>query len=248
MFVNNLIHTHVLECWRRYMPGARLLAIGTSCGYPSKAPKLAEEVYLDGQVHGDVYAYAFTKRLLYTGIQAYNDQYHLHGSYLIPATLFGEHDDFHLNTAHVPGALIGKFVRAAREGLPEVEIWGDGSQVRDFTDVKEFVRVLVDLRDRCDPEIVNLGPGNGTSIRDLAFMIGEAAGFKGRLVFNSQRHVGIKEKFIEAGRLQDKYGLKINPDIRAGIQRTVAWYAANYDALKGREKFPASSTPSSLGD
>ena len=39
-----------------------------------------------------------------------------------------------------PGALIARFVRAVKLNLPEVEIWGDGSQVRDFMDVKDFAR------------------------------------------------------------------------------------------------------------
>jgi GDP-L-fucose synthase len=243
MFVNNLIHTHVLEGWRRYAPGARLLAIGTSCAYPSKAASLKEEVYLDGEVHGSVYAYAFTKRLLYTGILAYNDQFGLNGNYLIPATLFGEHDDFNPATAHVPGALIAKFVRAVREGLPEVEVWGDGSQVRDFVDVDEFVRVLLTLLDRCERDIVNIGPGAGITIRELATLISEAAGFNGRLAFSPQRYVGIKEKFMDASRLREKYGLSLGTDIRAGIARTIAWYSRNYESIKDRIKFPDPGTP-----
>ncbi len=237
LFVNNLIHTHVLECWRRFIPRARLFALGSSCAYPSNAVRLTEPVLMDGPVHGSVYAYASTKRLLYTGILAYNDQYGVDGSYLIPATLFGEHDDFDPATAHVPGALIGKFVRAVREDLPEVEIWGDGSQVRDFLDVKEFVRVLLLMFGRCQREVVNVAPGTGTSIRELAGIICEASGFKGKLKFNPNRYVGIKEKFLDGSRMREKYGLALNPDIRAGIARTVAWCFENYTTLTERRKF-----------
>jgi nucleoside-diphosphate-sugar epimerase len=122
--------------------------------------------------------------------------------------------------------------------LPEVEIWGDGSQVRDFMDVKEFVRVLLELMPRCDRDIVNIGPGAGISIRELATLICEAARFRGRLAFNPQRYVGIKEKFIENSRLREKYGLTVNPDLRPAIARTVAWYSENYELLKDRYKFP----------
>ena len=190
IFVNGLMHVHVLECWRRHLPGARMLAIGSSCGYPGKATHLTEDAFLDGEPHRSVYAYAAVKRLLCTGIRAYNDQFGLNGSYLIPAAMLGEHDDFNPATSHVPGALIGKFVRAVKERLPEVEIWGDGSQVRDFMDVKEFVRVVLVLLERCDRDVVNIGPGAGISIRKLATATSEAAGFKGRLVFNPQRYVG----------------------------------------------------------
>ena len=238
IFLNGLMHTHVLECWRRHLPRARLVAIGSSCAYPGTATRLIEEIFLEGEPHGSVYAYAATKRLLYTGIRAYNDQFGLNGTYLIPAAMLGEHDDFHPATSHVPGALIGKFVRAVREQLPEVEIWGDGSQLRDFMDVKEFMRVLLELAPRCDRDILNIGPGAGISIRELATLISEAAGFRGRLAFNPQRYVGIKEKFVDATRLREKYGLTVSRDLRAAIARTVAWYAEHYDALKDRRKFP----------
>jgi GDP-L-fucose synthase len=236
----------VLECWRRQLPGARLVAIGSSCAYPGKAAWLNEEIFLDGEPHASVYAYAAAKRLLCTGIRAYNDQFGLNGSYLIPAAMLGEHDDFHPATSHVPAALIGKFVRAVREPLPEVEIWGDGSQVRDFMDVKEFVGVLLELAARCNRDILNIGPGAGISIRELATLISEAAGFKGRLVFNPQRYVGIKEKFMDVTRLREKYGLTVSRDIRSAIARTVAWYSENYEALKGRRKFGEGFTATRL--
>ena len=57
-------------------------------------------------------------------------------------------------------------------------------------------------------------------------------------MFNPQRYVGVKEKFMDASRLQEKHGLSISRDIRPGIARTVAWYSANYESLKDRCKFP----------
>lgn len=236
--INNRIHLNVLDAWRRFMPDARLIAIGTSCAYPSSAVKLTEDVFLDGDVHGSVYAYAFTKRLLWMGIKALNDQYKMNGSYLIPATMFGEYDDFHEATAHVTGALIGKFVRAVREGLPEVEVWGDGTQVREFIDVEDFVTALLHVAPVCHRDIINVGPGRGTSIRDLAEAIGRAAGFRGKIVFNAERYMGIREKFMDATKLARDYEWKIPTDLDAGLARTCRWVDANYEALKDKPKFP----------
>jgi GDP-L-fucose synthase len=235
--INNLIHINLLESWRAFAPHAKLIAIGTSCAYPSDAMRFTEERFQGGEIHGSVYSYAFTKRLLYTGILAYNDQYGLNGSYLIPATMFGEHDDFNVETAHVCGALIGKFVRAVREGIDEVEIWGDGTQVREFMDVKDFVGALLHLIPLCDRDIVNIGPGRGTSVKELALMISRAAGFEGRLVFNKERYVGVKEKVMDVRKLAQKYGYQVNPDLTAGIERTVQWVVRNYEKVQGRRKF-----------
>jgi GDP-L-fucose synthase len=235
--INSLIHLNVLESWRKLAPQARLIAVGSSCAYPSRLDVLAEDRFMDGEIHGSVYSYAFTKRLLYTGIAAYNGQYGLHGSYIIPPTLFGEHDDFDLATAHVTGALIAKFVRAVREDLPEVEIWGDGSQVREFLYVKDFVSAVLDLLPKLDGEVLNVAPGRGTSIRDLAVAIGQAAAFKGRIVYNAGRYVGVQEKFLNTEKLQNKYGVRIKGDLARGIARTVDWYSAHYDEVKHKPKF-----------
>lgn len=235
--INNLIHVNVLENWRRFAPRAKLVAIGSSCAYPSNPGPLVEDRFLDGVIHGSVYSYAFTKRLLFTGITAYNDQFKLNGTYLIPATMYGEHDDFHPDTAHVCGALVGRFVRATREKQPSVEIWGDGTQIRDIMYVKDFVAALLRLVPQCERDLINVGPGGGTSIRDLAFAISRAAGYPGELVFNASRYVGVKEKFINTARFTQKYGGQISNDITPGIRRTVDWYAAHYDEVKDRRKF-----------
>jgi GDP-L-fucose synthase len=235
--INNLIHLNVLEAWRKFMPQARLIGIGSSCAYSNEIDSLAEDNFMKGEIHGSVYAYAFTKRLLYTGIQAYNDQYNLNGSYLIPPTLFGEYDDFHIDTAHVPGALIAKFARAVREGIPEVEIWGDGTQIREFLYAGNFVRALLDLLPDLNRELLNLSPGHGTSINELAAAIIDAAGYQGNLVHNLARYVGVHAKVLNTQRLQEKYQLHLKVNLSDGIGRAVAWYMKNYEELKDARKF-----------
>src|SRR5687768_16236825 len=50
--VNNLIHLNTLEGWRRHAPGARLIAVGSSCAYPSDLASLTEDRLMDGPIHG----------------------------------------------------------------------------------------------------------------------------------------------------------------------------------------------------
>jgi GDP-L-fucose synthase len=239
-YVNNLIHTHTLEAWRRFIPNAKLIAIGASCAYPSAVHALTEDKIFEGPIHGSVYSYGATKRMLYTGILAYNDQFKLNGNYVVPAAMYGENDDFDEATAHVPAALVGRFVRAVNANAPEVEIWGDGSQVRDLMDVKDFVRGLLDLAPRMDRDLVNLAPGCGKTIKELATTVCAASGFKGKVNFNATRYVGAKEKFVDATKLREKYGIALNHELAPGIRRTVEWFAKNYATVKDRRKFAGS--------
>ncbi len=238
--VNSRIHLNVLDAWHRFLPHARLIAIGSSCAYPAREGGQREEDLLDGPVHGSLYAYALTKRLLAEAIRTYGDVHGLKGTYLIPSTMFGEHDDFHVETAHVSGALIGKIVSATVEGRPSVEIWGDGTQVRDFMDVREFVSALLHLLPRCERDRINIGPGKGTTVRELAETIRRAAGFEGQLVFQPSAYVGASEKWLDVSKLERDYGYRIQPDLAEGISRTVAWYRANHERLKNKRKFATS--------
>jgi len=236
-FVNSLIHAHTLEAWRQFIPGARLITVGASCAYPSAAQGMTEDKFFEGAIHGSVYSYGATKRMLYTGILAYNDQYKLNGSYVVPAAMYGEDDDFDEATAHVPAALVGRFARAVKTSAPEVEIWGDGSQVRDFMDVKDFVNGLLDIAPRLERELLNLVPAGGKTVKELALTVCAAAGYRGQVVFNASRYTGAKEKFLDATKLREKYGIVMNHELAPGIRRAVAWYAKNYDAVKDRRKF-----------
>lgn len=236
-FINNLIHNHALEAWRKFIPHAKLITVGASCAYPSAAQGMTEDKFFEGAIHGSVYSYGATKRMLYTGILAYNDQFKLNGSYVVPAAMYGEDDDFNEATAHVPGALIARFVRAAKLDLPEVEIWGDGSQVRDFMDVKDFVNGLLDLAPRLERDLVNLVPHGGKTVKELALTVCAAAGYRGKVVFNANRYTGAKEKFLDATKLREKYGMVISGNLAPGIRRTVEWYSKNYETVKDRRKF-----------
>lgn len=236
-FINNLIHNHALEAWWKFIPQAKFIGIGASCAYPGAAQAMTEDKMFDGAIHGSVYAYGATKRLLCTGILAYNDQFKLNGNCVIPAAMFGEDDDFNEATAHVPGALVARFVRAVKMNLPEVEIWGDGLQVRDFMDVKGFVGGLLDVAPKLERDIVNLVPPVGKTVKELALTVCEAAGFRGKVVFNANRYTGAKEKFLDATKLREKYGMVISGDLAPGIRRAVEWYSNNYEAVKGRRKF-----------
>lgn len=238
--VNTRIHTNMLEAWRKHLPRARFIGMGSSCAYPSDLDTLTEDRLMDGAIHGSVYAYAFTKRYLHTGLLAYNDQFQLNGSYIIPPTLFGEYDDFNVATAHVSGALVGKFVHAVKDNAAVVEIWGDGSQVREFLYVKDFVETLIDLLPRLDRQVLNIGPGKGTSIKQLAESIARAAAYRGRLDFQPSRYVGVKEKFLNAGKLEREFGVTMPVSIDKGIDRTVAWYAAHVNELRDKKKFTTS--------
>lgn len=227
--VNTCIHSNVLEAWKRYQPQAVIIACGSSCSYPGTLHVLHEEDYLQGPMHPSLQFYGLTKALMQQGIEAYKAQYpELRGTTAVFATLYGPHDPVG-ERAHVATALITKFIKAKQENLPEVEVWGDGTQTREFTYVEDQIRGLLTIADYNGP-IINIGTGVETTIRDLAELVAELTEYEGKIVYNTNKFVGIKHKVLDITLAKNLYKWTIDPpliSLREGLKKTIDWYITN---------------------
>src|SRR5215208_4976002 len=188
--------------------GARLngvekfIQVGTICAYPKFTPvPFHEDDLWNGYPEETNAPYGVAKKALLVQCQAYRDQYGLNAIYLLPVNLYGENDNFDPNTSHVIPALIKKFVDAARQGAPEVEVWGTGAATREFLYVDDAAEGIVLAAEKYDGrEPVNLGSGMEISIRDLAELIARETGYKGELVWDASKPDGQPRRALDVTR------------------------------------------------
>ena len=231
MFDTNMrINVNTFKMWHKYQPQARMIALNSSCSYPGSIEYFAERDYWNGQMHDSVETYGFTKKAMVIALQGYKQEYGLKGTTVIPATLYGPHDHFDPDKSHVVSALIRKFVTAARENLPEVEVWGDGTQTREIMYVEDQFKGLVAVLDYDGP-IINIGSGEAITIRELAETLKELTGYQGEIFFNTSRFVGNARKVSDISLAKQLYGW--TTDIKIGgtkenLKKTVDWYQANH--------------------
>lgn len=91
----------------------KLLNLGSSCIYPKFAPQpLKEEYLLTGELEPTNEPYAIAKIAAIKLCLAYNFQYGTNFMSVMPTNLYGERDNFNLETSHVLPALIRKFILA----------------------------------------------------------------------------------------------------------------------------------------
>lgn len=106
----------------------------------------------------------------------------------MPTNLFGPVDNYNLQSSYVRAALLCTFYDAKRRGGSQVEVWGAGASRREFLhsdDMAEGALFLMTLPDRQFDALaaaelhplVNLGSGKDITIRELAELIADAAGF-----------------------------------------------------------------------
>jgi GDP-L-fucose synthase len=197
---------------------------------------LREEEFWDGFPQPESAPYSLAKKMLVIQGMAYRQQYGLHAITLIPSNLYGEHDNFNLEQAHVIPALVRKFYEAIREKKNRVEVWGDGSAKRDFIHCADFARLMVEATLHYDDTLpMNLAYGEQHSIRDVVTVLSDISGFSGEIFWNTDRPSGQPSREMSLHNLR-KHLPDPRPgiDLRQGLSRTYAWFAENYAGCEVR--------------
>jgi GDP-L-fucose synthase len=224
-YANVMMGALVLEHARRAGVG-KVVAVGSVCAYPEHArvPFREDELW-DGYPEPTNGAYGSAKRMLLVQGQAYRAQYGLSVVHLLMMNLYGPGDHFDAERSHVIPALIRRFLDAATAGTPEIVVWGDGLATREFLYVDDAARGIVLAAERYDdPAPVNLGAGFEISVRDLATLIAELTGYRGRLVFDASKPSGQRRRSADVSRATREFGFEAEVGLREGLTRTIDWY------------------------
>ena len=142
----------------------------------------------------------------------------------MPTNLYGPYDTFDLETSHVLPALMMKFHAAKVRGDQTVTVWGSGAPLREFLHVDDLADAAVLLADACEPgALVNVGVGTDLSIREVAEMMAEVTGFRGRLTLNRTKPDGMPRKVLDVSRAE-ALGWRAKIPLREGLASTYRWY------------------------
>lgn len=142
----------------------------------------------------------------------------------MPTNLYGPHDNFDLAASHVMPALIRRFIEAAAEKTEIVRLWGSGSPLREFLHVNDFAQAVVLACEKYNSNLhLNIGTGMDISIRDLAHMVAEAAGFTGEIEWDVTKPDGTPRKVLDVSRIK-ALGWEPTITLEEGIESTIAWY------------------------
>jgi len=225
--INLQIQTNLLDA-AHHAEIERVLFLGSSCIYPRLAPQpILESSLLTGQLEPTNEPYAIAKIAGLKLVEAYRRQFGHNWISAMPTNLYGPRDNFNLQTAHVLPALLHRFHIAKLNGAQNVDIWGDGSPLREFLHVEDLARaclILLSSYDEATP--INIGYGQEISIRDLAQLISNVVGFEGDITFNSSMPNGTPRKFLDSTRMK-KLGWEPQHSLTTGIATTYDWFVAN---------------------
>src|SRR5262249_39994253 len=148
--------------------------------------------------------YGLTKKMMAVQARAYKTQYGLDSIHLILTNLYGPGDSYNPERSHVVAALVRKFVEAEMAKSPRVEVWGTGKPIREFTYVEDCADAILLAAEKYDDSAtpLNIGTGLGTSIRELAETVCAATGYRGRMVWDTDKPDGAAMKVLDVSRMR----------------------------------------------
>jgi nucleoside-diphosphate-sugar epimerase len=96
------------------------------------------------------------------------------------------------------------------------DVWGDGTQVRDFIHIRDVVRAVFAAIEQDYQQPLNLGTGVATSFNELAELVMVEAGYRGAIRHLGDRPVGCHFRVADVTEMRKVYEPEI--DLREGVQ------------------------------
>ena len=203
----------------------RFIFLGSSCIYPRDcAQPIKEEYLMTGPLETTNSAYAIAKIAGIELINSYRKEYGHKWISLMPTNLYGPNDNFELQGSHVLPAFIRRFVEATEKNAPTETLWGTGAPKREFLHVDDLANAVLIASEKYDSSIhLNIGSGQDLSIKELAELVADIAGYKGEIKWDSSKPDGTPRKVLDVTKAKS-LGWSPAISLRDGIASAMNWY------------------------
>ena len=226
-FTNTLMfNLNVMESARR--AGVEQFLYTSSIGVYAPAKEFFEEdVENSFPSENDKFA-GYAKRMGELQVEALEIEYGWKAATIVrPANVYGPNDNFDPATGMVIPSLIGRIA----SGENPLNVWGDGSAIRDFIYVEDVAKAMLHLLSGKIRGPINLGSGRGRSIKELVLILQK---YEPNLTiqWQSDGHVGDNTRVMNINKLMDS-GFTPEISLEVGIRKTLDWFKSD----RGNTKF-----------
>ena len=224
LYTNNIIGLNLIHSSLRNNV-KKFINLGSACIYPRNVKNpIKEEYLLSSELEKTNEAYALAKIAVLKYCEYIMKRYNKEYFSLQPTNLYGENDNFNLNTSHVIPALVKKFYNAKLNKKKKVEIWGSGKVTREFLNVLDLAEAIkICVNKKIKDSIINVGSGEEISIKNLANLIKKISGFSGSLYFNKNYPDGVKKRKLDSSKI-NKLGWKPKVLLNDGLKKYYNYY------------------------
>ena len=223
--INNNIITASFENKIRYF-----LNISSSCMYPRNISGLLNENMInDGNLEPTNEGHAFSKLFsvkLCSFISEDNQGYFYKS--LIPCNIYGDKDNFNLNSSHFIPAIINKISTAKLKQKNKVNVWGDGTPKREIMHVKDLSDGIIFCLKKFNvlPNLLNIGSGKDYEIIKYYKIVSKILNHKSEFIFDKSKPNGMKRKLLNVKKI-NKLGWKAKITPQEGLKKTTLTFYNN---------------------
>lgn len=109
-----------------------------------------------------------------------------------------------------------------------VTVWETGTAKREFLFVEDMAAACIFVMNKAGyKQMVNIGLGEEVSIRQVAELMCEVVGFKGKIIYDNSKLDGTPRKLVDSTRIT-QFGWKAQVSLKEGLERTYQWFLENY--------------------
>ncbi len=210
---------NLLECMRG-QGCQKLVLASTSSLYAGQKMPFTEDL----AVNEPLSPYAASKKAGELMAYSYHKLYQMDVSVVRYFTVFGP--------AGRPDMSIFRFIKWIDEGEP-IELFGDGSQSRDFTYVDDIGRGTITAIQHVGYEVINLGGGrNQVSLNTIISKLEELLGKKAKVDHKPFHVADLMETWADISKAKSLLGWEPQVSLDEGLEKSVQWYMDNRNWLK----------------
>lgn len=181
--------------------------------YPSENDKFAGWAKRMGELQAEAYAIELSKKNI---------------SIVRPANVYGSYDNFDPENAMVIPSLIKKCSESET-----IDVWGDGSQVRDFIHARDVARAMMFTVENEITEPLNVGSNTQTTVKDVVEAITKSFDPVRQVNWDTSKPTGDQVRVLDSSKLVN-HGFTYDVPLSKGIQETVQWFMDNQTQYKDR--------------
>ena len=201
--------------------------IGSSTMYPDVDYSVKEEEGFVGNPHPAYFGVGWMKRYSEIICKHFNDISDTNFGIVRTTAMYGPHDNFN-DRGHVIPQLIMK----ADVSMNPFEIWGDGSQVRDFVYVDDVVDALLLVTDKHpNGESFNVATGVPTTVTELVETITDIYGYQPEFKYDITKPTMIPKRLVDISKIKEKLNWSSKHTLRVGLEKTIDWYRNTKETL-----------------
>ena len=219
-FTTNTLGTlNLLELMKKYSVKKMILA-STSSLYAGQPMPFKEEL----PVNTPISPYAASKRSAELAAYTYHYLYGLDVIILRYFTVYGP--------AGRPDMAVFKFIYKTLKDEP-IEVYGDGSQKRDFTFIEDVADATVRALNLKGYEILNIGNNKPRALKELIDLIETYTGKEVKAIYRDFHKADVRDTWADINKAKKLLGWEPKTSLEEGIRKTVDWFKENWEFVKG---------------